>query len=350
MKIKFEILLGLSLLLSGVIFAQAPATPAPAAAPAQAPLTEKEVLAELKKQPDQLQKDLSARGVDFEMDADVEKRLRKAKANDAVISAVRQAGPKERAEAMKAQAVAGGGLALSPEEGTDYRAIQGELDPDKAIALCDAFAKKYPNSAALTYVYAFQAKAYQSKGDVQNIVDATQKSLALKKDNIMSLLMAAYVMPQRQYIQPHEANEEQILTQAEGYCQEAFKALDTLKKPAAEDDASFARDKADYSAMLHADLGMIHLDRAQMGLMSIDMAEVAKGQKEYQQAVAMASHPDPADYFRLGESYRLQGKLDDSIAAFTKASQLGQGPLKQLADQQIARLKSAQQQAPAAKQ
>jgi hypothetical protein len=51
----------------------------------------------------------------------------------------------------------------------------------------------------------------------------------------------------------------------------------------------------------------------------------------------------------MGEACRLEGKIDDAIAAFTKASQLGQGVLKQYAEQQVATLQKvkAQTAAPA---
>jgi tetratricopeptide (TPR) repeat protein len=69
--------------------------------------------------------------------------------------------------------------------------------------------------------------------------------------------------------------------------------------------------------------------------MGLDRDELAKAEKEYRQAVSLVENPEPADYFRLGESCRLQGKFDDAIAAFTKASELSQGQMKQLADQQV---------------
>ena len=110
-------------------------------------MTEKEVITELKKDgADQLLKDLDKRGVAFEMDADIEKRLRKAKATDEVIKAVTSAGPKERAAAAKAAAMASGAVVLSPEESADFKALQTELDPDKAIALAEAFVQKHPKS------------------------------------------------------------------------------------------------------------------------------------------------------------------------------------------------------------
>ncbi|MGO8786857.1 MAG: hypothetical protein ACLQVL_05665 [Terriglobia bacterium] len=343
MKTRFLLLLGPVLLLSSTLFAQAP-TAAPA------PMTEKEVVAELKKEgADQLLKDLSARGVVFEMDADTEKRLRKAKATDQVIQAVTAVGPKERAAAAKAAALASGEVVVPPEESADLKALETELDPDKAIALSDAFVQKHPKSEVLTYAYAFEANAYQTKGDAAKIVEYGEKSLAIKKDNLMSLLLVAYALPTPQYINSHQADEEKQLSLAEGYIQDGFKAIDALKKLPNESDADFAKRKASYGSNLHADLGMVHLDRAQLGLMGLDKEELAKAEQEYHQAISTTDKPDPSDYYRLGEACRLQGKLDDAIAAFTKASELGQGAVKDYAQKQIEALKNAkaQQAAPA---
>jgi tetratricopeptide (TPR) repeat protein len=342
MKMKSVILLGPALLLSSVLFAQVPSGPATTPTPtlAPGPLSDKDVLSELKTSgAAQLLKDLTARGVDFEMNADLEKKLRKAKATDDVIKAVTAAGPKERAAAEKAKAVAGGKLDLSPGESADFKAIETELDPDRAISLAEAFVKKYPQSQVNSYVEAFEANAYQTKGDAEKLVEYADKSVELKKDNLMSLLLLAYAIPQPQYIKKHQAEEEKELTKAEGYAQDAFKAVDSLQKPAEESDADFAKRKANYNASIHADMGMIHLERAQLGLMSLDQDELIKSEKEFKVAVSTADHPDAADYYRLGDALRLQGKIDDAIAAFTKCSDLSQGVLKQYAVQQLDRLK-----------
>jgi tetratricopeptide (TPR) repeat protein len=350
MKIKYVILTGAAiLLLAGVLVAQdlpsaGSSTPAPTmgAQQDQAPMNEKDVVLELKKkgQTDQLMKDLKTRGVGFEVDAETEKRLRKAKANDDMIAAITAAGPKEREAAIKAKAISSGLPLVSKEEAADFKALESELDPDKAIALAEAYVQKYPKSEVLSFAYAFEANGYQNKGDANKIVEYAEKSLALKKDNLMALLMVGYAIPQPQYIKLHEADEEKVLTEAEGYCQEAEKAIGDLKKGETEADADFAERKAGYMSSIHADRGMIHLDRAQLGLMSLDKDELAKAVNEYNLAVAYP-HAQPTDYFRLGEANRLLGKTDDAIAAFTKASELGSGVLKQYSDAQIANLQAA---------
>jgi tetratricopeptide (TPR) repeat protein len=354
MKTRTLPLLGLALLLSGSAFAQLPeagSATGPSMGPqvAQAPMTDKEVLTELKKDgPDQLMKDVEKRGVNFEMDADMEKRLRKAKATDDVIKAVTAAGPKERENAAKSAAQASGAVVVPPEQSADFKALQTELDPDKAASLAAAFIQKYPNSPILNYAYAFEANAYEMKGDVAKVVEFAQKSVDVKKDTLMSLLMLAYAIPTPQYINQHQADEEKQLTDAESDANQAVTAIQALKKQPNETDEDFAKRKTAYLAEVHADMGMIHLDRAQLGLMGLDKGELAKAEQEYRLAVTGVDRPDPSAYYRLGEACRLQGKFDEAIEAFTKADQLGQGAVKQYAEQQIEKVKQMKAQAGAA--
>ena len=59
--------------------------------------------------------------------------------------------------------------------------------------------------------------------------------------------------------------------------------------------------------------------------------------------------PYPGDYFYMGEAYKLDGKLDDAIEAYTKAGQVGQGTMiKTYADQQIEKMKKLKAQGSAA--
>lgn len=330
---KSALLIVVVLVLSSALYAQGPSAPVP--------MTEKDVFKELKSQgPAQLIKDVSQRGTDFDMTPDTEKKLRKANATDEVVKAVASAGPKARA-AAKAAGLGVTGQAVSPEEGKDFTAIRNELDPDKAIALVEDFAKKYPNSPVLSYAYSFEANAYQQKGDVAKVVALCQKSLELKKDNLMSLIMIVSVMPQPQYLKDHEADKEKQLAEAEDYAQEALKQIDQLQKQPNEADADFAKRKAEYAAGVHSGLGMVHLDRSQMGLTGLDKDELAKAEQEYTTAVTTTDRPDSRDYYRLGEAYSLDGKIDDAIAAFSKSSELGQGTMiKQYADKQVETLKA----------
>ena len=148
----------------------------------QAPalMTEKEVMKDVQGGPaETVVKELHERGVDFDLTDGVEKKLRKSNASDEVIEAVRQAGPKVRAQIAKM--ILGpsplGAQSVRAEEARPFSAILSELDPDKSIKLVDAFAKQYPNSPLLSMVYSFGANAYQQKGDVEKVVAYTGRSL-----------------------------------------------------------------------------------------------------------------------------------------------------------------------------
>jgi len=308
------------------------------------PLSEKEVTKEIKNNPAEMViKEVKERGVDFEMTPAIEKKLRKADATDAVVEAVRQAGPKERAEMAKAALAAKPAVMgqVPPEQNQAYGAITTELDPDKVIVLVDDFAKKYPDSPLLSYVYSFEANAYQQKGDVEKTVDACAKSLKANPDNLMALIIDVGMLPQPQYLNNHSADREKILQQAES---EANHALDLLPKrvtkKADESDADYQKRLGEVESQVHGPLGMIHLDMATEGLTGLDKAELEKAEHEFNTAVSTTSRPDPRDYYRLGEAYKMDGKLDDAIQAFGKASELGQGTMiKTYADQQIEGIK-----------
>jgi len=84
---------------------------------------------------------------------------------------------------------------------------------------------------------------------------------------------------------------------------------------------------------------MFHLEMANQSLSGMDKTELGKAEEEFNAAVSKTAHPDPRDYYRLGETYKLDGKIDDAIQAFARAGELGQGTLiKTYADQQVAEL------------
>ena len=77
-----------------------------------------------------------------------------------------------------------------------------------------------------------------------------------------------------------------------------------------------------------------------MALQGPDHGELTKAEQAYKEAVTPPDSADPQDYYRLGEAYKLDGKTDEAIEAFSKASELGQDTvIKTYADQQIEGLK-----------
>jgi hypothetical protein len=352
MRIKQILLVFAVLAFSSVLYAQGQAQPAQHQAAVPAPLTEKELTKEIKSAaPETVINDVKQRGVDFEMTPEIEKKLHKAKATDEIIAAVRQEGPKARAQMAKMNISGHAGGPTVPKEQIDaFSAIKGELDPDKIIALVDDFAKKYPDSSLLTYVYAFGADGYQQKGNLDKIIEYSDKALKLKPDNLLCLLLKLEVMPQPQYLNKHEADRDKILEESQAEAAQALKLIPQIPKQTSETDENYQKRLSQASANVHSALGMVHLDLATASLGGADKSELAKAEQEYKASV-MSDHPDARDYYRLGEACSMEGKLDDALQAFTKAGQLGQGTMLQAyADQKVKDLKKLKAQTPAAPQ
>ena len=325
-----------------------PAKPAQRPSTGPVPLTEKEVTKEIKSSPaETVIKDVRERGVDFDMTPDIEKKLRKAKATDEVVEAVRRAGPKVRAQTARMTLGQGqtASFDIPKEQYQAFDAIKGELDPDKTISLVADFESKYPQSPLLSYVYTYGANGYQQKGEVEKVVELTDKGLKLKPDNIMCLILSLGMLPQPQYLNNHPTERDKILQKAQNEAAQALKLIAALPKLTNEADADYQKRLNQIASAVHASLGMVYLDLANEALAGPDKDELAKSEQEFTTAVAV-DHPDPRDYYRMGEAYAMDGKVDDAIGAFTKASEYGQGTMiKAYADQRAEELKKKKAQA-----
>ncbi len=233
------------------------------------------------------------------------------------------------------------GTGPTAAENQAYQAIQNELDPDRKLQMINDFEKKYPNSRGLPFVYLLAASTYQQKGDVNRVIEYGEKSLKLNGDNTGALLLMAATLPEPQALQGQSpVDKEKKLSEAEDYASRAIKLIDQLPRQPNEADEQFQKRKGMAASWAHSSLGMVHLQRATMGLTGMDVDELAKAEKEYQAAVSSTDSPNPGDYFRLGEAFKGHGKTDEAVEAFSKAGELDQGGrIKALADKAIEELK-----------
>jgi tetratricopeptide (TPR) repeat protein len=334
MKRAWGILVLLVLATAGWLMAQVPAP---------APLTEKEVISLLKSK--QSPAVVAQRGVDFEISPEIEKKLRKAKADDQFIQVVREAGPAARA----ARAANPNAPRVTPEEGQAIWAVANELDPDRAIQLAQDFEKKFPNSPVLSEAYSSAAVAYARKDEITQAVEYGEKSLKSNPQNLKALLLLAPLLPQPQLLKSGDLDKDKKLTDAESYAKRALPLIDQLPRQPNETDDQLQKRKAGYAAQMHSALGMVHLERSTLALQGPDHEELAKAEEEYQFAVTMTDQPIAQDYYRLAEVRVMLGKLDAAIEAFRKAGELGQGTIiKTYADQKIADLNKRKSQTPPA--
>jgi tetratricopeptide (TPR) repeat protein len=170
--------------------------------------------------------------------------------------------------------------------------------------------------------------------------------LQANPNNLRSLLLMSGMLPQPQEMQGSDADKEKKLNDAEADANKALQLIPDLKQPKLTPD-QLTQAKATLTSQTHASLGMVHLQRATMGLTGTDQQELAKAEQEFKTAVTGTAKPSPEDYFRLGEIYQMQNKIDDAIDAFTQCSKLAQGgPLQSYADKQLDSLKKKKAQTP----
>ncbi len=257
-------------------------------------------------------------------------------------NAPQQQGNKQGQAGQQQSGQANAGPQVTAAESQAFQGIQTELDTDRRIQMVNDFEKKFPNSVALPYVFLLAADTYRQKGDVPHVIEYGEKSLKLKAENPVALIMVASLLPEPQSLQGSDAEKEKKLAEAEDYATRAIKLVDQEKLPRQPNlsDEQFKKSKAQLVSWAHSSLGMVHLQRAGMALTGMDPGELAKAENEYEAAVSLTDSPSPADYFRLAEAYRGHGKIDEAIQAFSKASELDDsGAIKSLADRAAEELK-----------
>lgn len=334
--------LGIGVLLSGMFAFSLEARPLQEqSSPSQkvtqsspAPLTLDEVvrlIKQNKKDPHQVVSAIAGRGVNFDLDVQTEKKLRKAGADDQLLPEIWKVTPKGKANIQSLLTTPSGvQVQASPAEAFALRDIQNEADPDQRLRMADDFEKKFPSSSLLSYVYTAAAKAHQDKGDLDAAVAAARTSLKLDPDNTFSLLILALVLPARKDLQGSATEVRQRLQEAEGDANRALALLEKLKPWPDETDAQFQQRKGSLAADDHFALGMVatqeeHFDEALA---------------QYQLAISSTNKPTFQYYYRLAEAYASVGQVPQAIDALQKASDLARGtPMQKYADDFMAELR-----------
>jgi tetratricopeptide (TPR) repeat protein len=298
------------------------------------PLTQDEVrelIKKNKKDPDLVYKTLDERNVDFDLNRAIEKKMRKAGADDAVLQAIWKAGPTSKtAKTALLTSPVGVQLRATYEEALGFKTLEDELDPDRRIRMVGEFESRFPNSQLLSYVYTQAAKAYEQKGDLGRVVDYGEKSLKFDAGNVQSMLLVAMVLPQPRMLRAEPQAATQRLITAESYARRALKLVEGLPRTPNETDDQLQKRKASLASDAHTALAMVNMQRG----------ESANAIEEFKTAISLATQPNPQLYFRMGEVYANDGHKAEAIEAFTKAAELGQGTaLQKYADGRIAALK-----------
>ncbi len=246
---------------------------------------------------------------------------------------------------------------ISPQENQDFTAIENEKDPNKQFQLVKDFQQKYPNSPLLSNALFFGVGAAEQRNDVPDAVNFAEESVKLQPNNLRSLILLSGLLPLPQALQGNAQQKAQQLNESESDANRALQLLNSLQAAPNVPPAEFGKEKSMIAGEIHAALGMTHLERAVLTPAPAGAppaaSELAAAEQEFKTAVA-GPEPNVQDYYRLGEVYTRENKIDEAIGAFSQAAQLGQGTLMQkLAGARIAQLQAAKAKsaaAPSAKQ
>ena len=300
----------------------------------QKELAEKEVIQLIKQSKGNLKTvsaSLEERGVDFDLDPKIEKRLRKAGADDELIEVVMKAGPTSRANQKGILTSATGTeVQVSREESVAFQAIQSEPNPDRRIQMSGEFEKTFPSSRILPHVYAQAAIAYQEKGDLYHALEFGEKTLKSDPENVTILLEVALTLSSPGMLRGGPSETNARLAEAESDASRVLSILPGMAKQPDETDEQFQARKGKMTADAHFALGMVALTQENS----------AKAIEEFTSAIKSIPNPIPQYYFRLGDAYSSGGKTTEAIESFTRAAELGKGTvIEQLAHKRIVELK-----------
>jgi len=184
-------------------------------------------------------------------------------------------------------------------------------DPSARIQVGEDFVAKFPMSRYVGGVYGMLTTSYYVTGNTDKMFSTGAKALELNPDNVDVLALLAMAIPRR--VKSTTPDGAQQLKNAETYGHHAIELIPNMVKPAAMDDATFEKQKNDELAMSHSGLGLLDLNRGKF--------EDAK--TELDQAVKLASSPDPVDYYLLGKADAQGSYYNDAAAAFEKCAAAG---------------------------
>jgi len=269
-----------------------------------------------KQEPDRLEKTLHERGVDFDLNPEIEKRMKKAGASDEILQAIWGAGPTVRNfKGAVLMSATGAPLTCTYKEAMGYKTLEQASDPDTKIRMAMEFAQTFPTSEPLSYVFTQAAAAFQRKGDFTNAAKTGRRSLEPDANNTYSLLIVANSVSEPSMVRDAPDNGAKPLEEAQTDAQRGLDLLPKRPSRPGETPEQFAERKAGIESSAHSALGSVAMQQDK----SIVPIE------EFNKAISLSQHPKPSLYFRLGEIYSKTGDKQKAFAAFSKAAELGKG-------------------------
>jgi tetratricopeptide (TPR) repeat protein len=239
---------------------------------------------------------------------------------------------KPAAAASAAPATPGAKQAKTKDEAAAYNAAKGLTDPAAAEKAADDFAAKFPDSDFKGFLYLRATELYQEKGDSDKTLEMGRKAIQYQPTDPVALAMVASELAER--TKETDLDRDERLAEATKDANEALTNIDKAEIPAGMTPEQAAAAKSQLRSAAYSALAM-----------------AAYKKKDYKTAEqnfvkAMDAFPNDPDkeyvMLRLTVALDKQGRYPEALewAKKTQAAANAKpgSPVKDLADQQVARL------------
>lgn len=196
-------------------------------------------------------------------------------------------------------AAAQGSVWKSQDEYNAYTAMANEKDPQKKVALAEAFLQKYPDSGVKNYVYVALMTAYQQAGDAEKAIDTAKKLLEIDANNLDALRYLSFAFPFT--FKPDASDAASQLSRTESDAKHGLDLLSKLQKPANVTDDQFQQAIKPVRSIFNSAVAFVALQR-----------------KDYPAAITSykaALEDNPSDLYanyRMGVAFLLSSPADNN--------------------------------------
>lgn len=168
-----------------------------------------------------------------------------------------------------------GPVIKDPAEYNAYMAAIQQQDSTAKISGLEAFLTQYPNSIVKVDALELLMATYQGTGNQAKTIEAAQRLLQVKPDNVRALALLAYLLRTR--AQGGDPSAAQLLAQAKDYGTRGLQALPNFPKPEGTSEAEFEKVKAQMSGIFNAAVGIAALQDKDYATATKDLRAAADG-------------------------------------------------------------------------
>ena len=193
---------------------------------------------------------------------------------------------------------------VNAEEEAAYKAFFDAKDHTLKVKLGEEFQQKYPGSRYRELVFVTMSNSYQSLGQEDKMLAASEKAIELNPDSVPALVTLTKALARR--TNPQALDAQQKFDKAEQYGKHVLELIAALPKPENVTEENFAKIKNNALADVHGGLGLIYLRKQR----------IPESISELEEATKITDTPDPVDYYLLGFVLQVTKHYEESAAAF----------------------------------